>query len=479
MADFVQRWNDEGRTPRIEFSTPTELAGLLGAADLPTRRGDWTDWWSDGVGSSAYETGVNRSTHELLLAAEAIGAWLTRRGPQRLGPRARRGRLRAGDAVRRAHLGRVREHRRTHLPVHQGAVEPQGVVRLRGVDGDPRRARPHGAGAGRLARRAGHRGQLQSRRAHQRGGVSARGGNRAARREHPAVGAHGPRRGARPARRRSAGRDARAVLPAATSPGAARCRTSRRDACSPSCPGSAMRSSRRRSRPRRTTSRRSGTESRTRTTASRSTRRRGRSRRGSTRSSTTTSRASIGAGGSAQYVYEGVEGDRDALFAMDFSRDDFGVWQVDPPFRYGTPTSVHVGEPVDPRGPRVDRRRDRGRRRSQRPCSLPARDRTPLARRRVAAREGARRRPRVRLRRLSLQPRRASIPARPQRRPMLAERGPARVAPSETGIRFAAGSTSATASAGLPSLRSMRRSCSSAGSRPERPHWSWTRRARS
>ena len=31
---------------------------------------------------------------------------------------------------------------------------------------------------------------------------------------------------------------------------------------------------------------------------------------------------------------------------MDFSRDDFGVWQVDPPFRYGTPTAVHVGEPV-------------------------------------------------------------------------------------------------------------------------------------
>jgi hypothetical protein len=80
MADFVRRWNDEERGPRIAFSTPSELVGLLRAAELPTRRGDWTDWWSDGVASSAYETGVNRSTHELLLAGEAIGAWLRAEG---------------------------------------------------------------------------------------------------------------------------------------------------------------------------------------------------------------------------------------------------------------------------------------------------------------------------------------------------------------------------------------------------------------
>ena len=80
LADFVRRWNDEGRTPRIAFSTPTELAGLIRAEELPTWRGDWTDWWSDGVGSSAYETGVNRTTHELLLAAETIAAWLGAEG---------------------------------------------------------------------------------------------------------------------------------------------------------------------------------------------------------------------------------------------------------------------------------------------------------------------------------------------------------------------------------------------------------------
>ena len=126
-----------------------------------------------------------------------------------------------------------------------------------------------------------------------------------------------------------------------------------------------------------------------------------------------------------EYVYERVDGGRDALFAMDFSRDDFGVWQVDPPFRYGTSTAVRVADPVDPRGPRVDRRRDRGRRRSRCPRSVPARDWTPLARHRVAAREGARHRPRVRLRRVSVRPGRAPLPARPERRPLLAERAPA------------------------------------------------------
>jgi alpha-mannosidase len=79
LVDFVRRWNDEGRSPRIVFTTPSEFCAWFRGRhgdDLPVWRGDWTDWWSDGVASSSYETGLNRTTHELLLAAEAIGAWL-------------------------------------------------------------------------------------------------------------------------------------------------------------------------------------------------------------------------------------------------------------------------------------------------------------------------------------------------------------------------------------------------------------------
>lgn len=79
MSDFVRDWNAAGRTPRIVLTTPTAFGEILRTrhgADLPTWRGDWTDWWADGAASSAYETGLNRTTHELLGAGEAIAAWL-------------------------------------------------------------------------------------------------------------------------------------------------------------------------------------------------------------------------------------------------------------------------------------------------------------------------------------------------------------------------------------------------------------------
>lgn len=79
MPDFVREWNESGRSPRMVFVTPSEFGEILreryGDA-LPTRKGDWLDWWSDGVASSAYETGINRTTHELLNVAETLGAWL-------------------------------------------------------------------------------------------------------------------------------------------------------------------------------------------------------------------------------------------------------------------------------------------------------------------------------------------------------------------------------------------------------------------
>ena len=87
VSDFVAEWNAAGRTPRIELTTPTAFGALLRERhgdQLATRRGDWTDWWSDGAASSAYETGLNRTTHELVAAAEAIAAWTGTGDPERL-----------------------------------------------------------------------------------------------------------------------------------------------------------------------------------------------------------------------------------------------------------------------------------------------------------------------------------------------------------------------------------------------------------
>ena len=94
MADFVKRWNEEDRPWRMEFKTVTEFGRLLRDGDngaIGTQRGDWTDHWTDGPGSSAYETGVNRQAHEVLGAAEALEAWLRATGRDRY------------DAARAAH----------------------------------------------------------------------------------------------------------------------------------------------------------------------------------------------------------------------------------------------------------------------------------------------------------------------------------------------------------------------------------------
>ncbi|HVW93889.1 MAG TPA: glycoside hydrolase family 38 C-terminal domain-containing protein [Devosia sp.] len=83
MPDFVKRWNEEDRPWRLQFLTATQFGRLLrdhyGNA-IGTQSGDWTDHWTDGPGSSAYETGVNRQAHEIMGAAEAIAAWNRARG---------------------------------------------------------------------------------------------------------------------------------------------------------------------------------------------------------------------------------------------------------------------------------------------------------------------------------------------------------------------------------------------------------------
>lgn len=83
LYDFIRDWNEAGKTPRMELITVSELNRIIReryADRLPTVRGDWTDWWCDGVASSAFETGLNRSTHEVLHSAEMIGAWLAALG---------------------------------------------------------------------------------------------------------------------------------------------------------------------------------------------------------------------------------------------------------------------------------------------------------------------------------------------------------------------------------------------------------------
>ncbi|MFN8630945.1 MAG: hypothetical protein U0838_11710 [Chloroflexota bacterium] len=74
-ANGVRAWN--ARFGGVTMSTATmdsamaRAAAQAGAADLPTWRGEWADWWAHGHGSTAYEVGVSRDARARLRAAEA------------------------------------------------------------------------------------------------------------------------------------------------------------------------------------------------------------------------------------------------------------------------------------------------------------------------------------------------------------------------------------------------------------------------
>jgi alpha-mannosidase len=77
LSDFVRRWNESDRSPRMQFVTVDDFLAILHeryGSHLPTWRGDWADWWADGVASSAYETALNRSTEALLPALDLLAA---------------------------------------------------------------------------------------------------------------------------------------------------------------------------------------------------------------------------------------------------------------------------------------------------------------------------------------------------------------------------------------------------------------------
>lgn len=73
LPGLIRRWNDEGRLPRIRLVTPEELFARVAREDpssLPVHSGDWTDYWSFGIGASALDTALARRAH---------GAWWTAR----------------------------------------------------------------------------------------------------------------------------------------------------------------------------------------------------------------------------------------------------------------------------------------------------------------------------------------------------------------------------------------------------------------
>jgi alpha-mannosidase len=76
FSDFIDAWNEQGKSPRIVMATPKDWwAAVKAHGDLlPTYRGDWTDYWNFGCISSAWEQALNRVSRARLRAADALAA---------------------------------------------------------------------------------------------------------------------------------------------------------------------------------------------------------------------------------------------------------------------------------------------------------------------------------------------------------------------------------------------------------------------
>jgi len=79
ICEFVKIWNEQYEWPRFHISSTSDAFSAmekLHGNELPQLRGDLTPYWEDGAGSSALETGMNRTAADRLTQAEAMAAML-------------------------------------------------------------------------------------------------------------------------------------------------------------------------------------------------------------------------------------------------------------------------------------------------------------------------------------------------------------------------------------------------------------------
>ncbi len=84
LSDLVREWNERYVSPRLRLATMSEFFERLEkdyGKTLPVQKLGWPDYWTDGVASTAFETGLNRMTHGDLVSAEKISALAAKLDP--------------------------------------------------------------------------------------------------------------------------------------------------------------------------------------------------------------------------------------------------------------------------------------------------------------------------------------------------------------------------------------------------------------
>ncbi len=78
LPALVRRWNDEGRQPRLTFVTPQDILARIRQIPyetIPVVKGDWTDYWNFGAGSSATETRISLNTASNMKDIDMLNAF--------------------------------------------------------------------------------------------------------------------------------------------------------------------------------------------------------------------------------------------------------------------------------------------------------------------------------------------------------------------------------------------------------------------
>lgn len=77
-ALIAREWQEQWANPQVRIATAREFLAHMESAygdHLPTRRGDWSNWWSETVLGFPHETALGRRVKEDLIAAEKLSTW--------------------------------------------------------------------------------------------------------------------------------------------------------------------------------------------------------------------------------------------------------------------------------------------------------------------------------------------------------------------------------------------------------------------
>ncbi len=79
LPDAVKSWNEEFAFPRLQIASATDIMRTFEEQygdDFPVLKGDFTEYWTDGTGTAARQTSMNRSSKERLVQTETLWTML-------------------------------------------------------------------------------------------------------------------------------------------------------------------------------------------------------------------------------------------------------------------------------------------------------------------------------------------------------------------------------------------------------------------